>query len=270
MSPEAAPATPAAAESTTPLKQVIEDVLAVVATQYSLWDRDVLILMQAKEDQWGSTALGCPEEGETTYADVMVDGWDLRVLHRGPGGGAALVRLHISKDLSMLRACHGDAEDLAELYPIRIERVVDGDTVVAVPTEGGGGFRVRLGDVDAHESCTELGRRATEFASEWAAQASDLYLAVQDIDQYSRVVGHVVDQANATSMNVELVRNGMAFVYGGPHTSDDVYRAEVEANAKGIGVWSAPGGAAVTVGGFVRPWEWRKTLKCVNGQVAQR
>ena len=202
---------------------------------------------------------------------VTPTGWEVRVLQLGPASQAAVGKLRMREDLTTVSICPMGNDGMVFRYPIRASRVLDGDTLSVTPIWGSAKtFRVRLLDIDAHESCTEPGLWATEFAEGWVARAGDgLHLVILDVDQYGRVLGYVVDES-ALSLNEALLLGGLAFVYGDLSTPPALYEMEAEARERRHGVWSTPDGSAVEVNGFLRPWDWRKVLTCEDGQVVYR
>jgi hypothetical protein len=71
-------------------------------------------------------------------------------------------------------------------------------------------------------------------------------------DRYGRILGEVY--TGKTNSNLELVRRGEAFAYRQYLSGCDrntYLDSEAQAELKGIGVWSVPGG-------ITRPWDWRR------------
>ena len=246
-----------------------ENIAVSLAAAYPSWDWDNLFLLSIEQGAWESSGAECT--GADGAGVTIPTGWEVRVLQLGPAGQSAVGKLRMREDLTTVSICPMGNDDMAFRYPIRASRVLDGDTLSAAPTWGSAKtFRVRLLDIDAHESCTEPGRWATGFAKDWVARAGDgLHVVILDVDQYGRVLGYVVDESTL-SLNEALLLGGFAFVYGDLSTPLGLYQMEAEARERRHGVWSTSDSSAVEVNGFVRPWDWRKVLTCKDGQVVHR
>jgi micrococcal nuclease len=152
----------------------------------------------------------------------------------------------------------GDPPAGAALLDARVERVVDGDTLVA--RAGGARFRVRLLGIDTPESVAP--DRPVECFGPEAARETERLLPpgtrvrletdpTQDrVDDFGRLLAYVIPRAGGPPVNQRLVREGYAEVY--------VYRgrefrrlpafaaAERTARAEGRGLWGRCAGAAAT------------------------
>ena len=135
-----------------------------------------------------------------------------------------------------------------------VERVVDGDTIVA--RIGGRSETVRLIGVDAPESVAPTrpvqcyGKEASLFLSAMLPAGTEISL-VRDAearDVYDRLLGYVVRSSDGLFVNLELVAAGYAAVLSYPpndHYADALDRAQTEAVVSGRGLWSACGGPDV-------------------------
>ena len=135
-----------------------------------------------------------------------------------------------------------------------VERVVDGDTIVA--RIGGRSETVRLIGVDAPESVAPTrpvqcyGKEASLFLATMLPAGTEISL-VRDAearDVYDRLLGYVVRSADGLFVNLELVAAGYAAVLSYPpndHYADVLDRAQAEAVVSGRGLWSACGGPDV-------------------------
>ena len=135
-----------------------------------------------------------------------------------------------------------------------VERVVDGDTIVA--TIGGRSETVRLIGVDAPESVAPTrpvqcyGKEASGFLDAVLPAGTEITLLrdVEARDVYDRLLGYVVRSSDGLFVNLELVAAGYAAVLSYPpndHYADVLDRAQAEAVASGRGLWSACGGPDV-------------------------
>jgi len=146
----------------------------------------------------------------------------------------------------------GDGAELAG----RVERVVDGDTLVV--RAGGERLRVRLLGVDAPESVRPnspvecFGPEASRRAHELLPAGSPVRLLTdptQDrVDDYGRLIAYAFVPGRTAPVNERLVREGYAQVYVYRRRAFlrlDAFRvAEREARAEGRGLWSRCAGAA--------------------------
>ncbi|MDE0163348.1 MAG: thermonuclease family protein [Acidimicrobiaceae bacterium] len=135
-----------------------------------------------------------------------------------------------------------------------VERVVDGDTIVA--RIGDRSETVRLIGVDAPESVAPTrpvqcyGKEASLFLAAMLPVGTDISL-VRDVearDVYDRLLGYVVRSSDGLFVNLELVAAGYAAVLSFPpndHYAGVMDRAQTEAVASGRGLWSACGGPDV-------------------------
>ena len=150
----------------------------------------------------------------------------------------------------------GDPPTGAPLLDARVERVVDGDTLVA--RAGGERFRVRLLGIDTPESVAPdrpvecLGPEAARRAEQLLPPGTPVRLetdATQDrVDDFGRLMAYVVPRAGGEPVNERLVREGFAEVYvyrgRGFRRIEDFRAAEREARSARRGLWGRCAGAA--------------------------
>jgi len=135
--------------------------------------------------------------------------------------------------------------------PARVERVVDGDTLLLVS-----GARVRLQGIDAPETkhpdlpVQPWGPQASRFTADFIGER-DVHLRFdrERIDQYGRFLAYVY--VGDRMLNEELLRAGLARARLEYNYSDAMKRrfkaAQAEAKEAGRGIWSAderPGATA--------------------------
>ena len=135
-----------------------------------------------------------------------------------------------------------------------VERVVDGDTLVA--DVGGVRERVRLLGIDTPESVAEE-RPDQCYGEESAAELTALLPAGTEItlvldeeprDQYDRLLAYVVRTDDQLFVNLHMVELGYAgtLIYRpNDHYADVLEEAEREAARAGTGLWSICGGPDV-------------------------
>jgi micrococcal nuclease len=126
----------------------------------------------------------------------------------------------------------------------RVERVVDGDTLVLA-----GGERVRLIGVDTPETKKPgtpiecFGKKASAFTTAFVeGKRVRLELDVEERDRYGRLLAYVERVQDGLSVNAELVRRGYATALTIPPNvrhADDYARLARVARERGRGLWSA-------------------------------
>ncbi len=89
-----------------------------------------------------------------------------------------------------------------------VSRVVDGDTLVLTPGEGGAPVTVRIEGIDAPESCQPGGREATDALKE-LVRGKTLTLRSVARDEHARTVGKLFD--GTLDVGDRLVRDGHAW-----------------------------------------------------------
>ena len=134
----------------------------------------------------------------------------------------------------------------------RVERVVDGDTIVVELASGQ--ETVRLIGIDTPESADPrqpvecFGREASAHASELLPAGSRVRLVrdVEPRDRYDRLLAYVYRLPDELFVNLALVRDGYAVPLTYPpnvaHT-EEILAASREAREAGRGLWSACDGA---------------------------
>ena len=135
-----------------------------------------------------------------------------------------------------------------------VERVVDGDTIIA--RIGNRSETVRLIGLDAPESVAPtrpvqcFGKEASDFLAAALPAGTEITL-VRDAearDVYDRLLGYVVRSSDGLFVNLELVAAGYAAALHYPPNdqyADVLDRAQAGAVASGRGLWSACGGPDV-------------------------
>ncbi len=138
-----------------------------------------------------------------------------------------------------------------------VERVVDGDTIIAAI--GGRSETVRLIGLDAPESVAPtrpvqcFGPEASQFLGAVLPAGTEITL-VRDVearDIYDRLLGYVVRSHDGLFVNLEIVAAGYAAVLIYPpndHYAEAFSWAEAQAVASGLGLWSVCGGPDVPLG----------------------
>ena len=119
---------------------------------------------------------------------------------------------------------------------VTITRVIDGDTV-DVTDKWGDTTRVRLYAIDAPERSQPYGKWATDVLD--SVNGSDWMLRVQDTDRYGRIVGVLYDGEDIeNSLNVQMVRGGVAYHYDRYGALPGGAKAEGYARGARAGLWA--------------------------------
>ncbi len=123
--------------------------------------------------------------------------------------------------------------------------VSDGDTITVL--QNGKGERIRLHGIDCPEKRQAFGTRAKQFTSTLVF-GNTVTVQVVDRDRYGRTVG-VVLLPDGRSLNHELVRAGLAWMYRRYTNDQSLSDLEEEARVARRGLWADAEP--------VPPWEWR-------------
>ncbi len=130
---------------------------------------------------------------------------------------------------------------------LRVIGIKDGDTVVlltAAKTE----ITVRLSEIDAPERKQAFGTVSRTFLSDLIF-GKEVKLEKLGKDRYGRTLGFIYLR-NGTNVNVEMVKNGMAWQYEKYSKSVVLKKAQASAKSMKAGLWRDPYPVA--------PWEFRR------------
>ncbi len=141
------------------------------------------------------------------------------------------------------------SQTLAADFTGRVVGVADGDTITVL--HNGKGERIRLHGIDCPEKRQAFGKRAKQLTSNLVFGKTVTVQPV-DRDRYGRTVG-VVLLPDGRSLNHELVRAGLAWMYRRYTNDQSLSDLEEEARVARRGLWDDPHA--------VPPWEWRITRK---------
>jgi len=143
-------------------------------------------------------------------------------------------------------AVNADCTPTRALQPVRLERIVDGDTV-----QLRGGERVRLIGLNAPElgrngkASEPLAAQAKQALTELLPRDRDIYLeaGAEARDRHGRRLAHLFLRRNGGSVEAEQLRRGLGFHVVVPpnnaHTNC-LALAERDARRLRIGVWNTP------------------------------
>jgi endonuclease YncB( thermonuclease family) len=125
------------------------------------------------------------------------------------------------------------SDALAAQFIAKVNRVVDGDTVV-VTTGEGKSVRIRMSDIDAPEKDQPWGPEATQALNVLIRDKTVLVIAV-DTDRYGRVVATLFEADK--NINQAMVEQGHAWVYRGYLRDSSLLNLESSARSQQIGLW---------------------------------
>lgn len=129
------------------------------------------------------------------------------------------------------------------VFPVEVERVIDGDTILA------SGVRYRLAGIDAPELSQEFGQEAKEFLEALLASSDQITVEVEGVDRYGRSLAHVF--VSGINVSEILLENGFAHVfYTENKKQNEHFKKLVDFAKKGrAGLWFNPDA--------VNPYEYR-------------
>ncbi len=137
------------------------------------------------------------------------------------------------------------SQTLAADFSGRVVGVSDGDTITVM--HNGKGERIRLHGIDCPEKRQAFGKRAKQFTSNLVF-AKTVTVQALDLDRYGRTVG-VVLLPDGRSLNHELVRAGLAWMYRRYTNDQSLSDLEEKARVARRGLW--------VDANPIPPWEWR-------------
>jgi len=142
-----------------------------------------------------------------------------------------------------------ETEDVAWIGPYKVLKVADGDSFSV--QKGRASLAIRLFGIDAPEH-DQPGSDESRSAARQLLLGQKVWLVVEDTDRYGRIVAWVFLQQDGSSINQQLVSQGMAWVYQQYSEAPELIEAEQQARATRRGIWRRPETQQIP------PWEWRK------------
>ena len=144
-------------------------------------------------------------------------------------------------------------------FPASVNRVIDGDTVVALTSSGE--IRVRVAQIDAPERSQSFGHEATQCLASMV-QNRDVSLCTAGNDRYGRTVANIA--VGAVDVGEQMVARGCAWAYTKYlEAGSQLPTIQWQASVSGVGLWAYGYGTA--------PWEYRAGVGPVyflNGMTA--
>ena len=131
------------------------------------------------------------------------------------------------------------------LEGLKIERVVDGDTVHVFYQDEV--YKIRLTEIDAPERDQPYGSNSTEYLKSLLKEGM-VDVDISGTDRYGRKLGRLYWQGK--DINRELVSAGYAWVYDQYVTDNSFYENQSKARNSKKGLWEDQNP--------LEPWNWRK------------
>ena len=130
-----------------------------------------------------------------------------------------------------------------------VVRVADGDTITVLD-DSKKQHKVRLVKIDAPEKAQAYGQASKKHLSSFVAGKA-VTVEYEKKDQYGRILGEVF--VGELNVNLQMVKDGMAWHYAYYDNTPSYTEAEKEARAKKLGLWQDPNP--------VPPYEFRKRAR---------
>lgn len=133
------------------------------------------------------------------------------------------------------------AKTQAETFRGRVVKVYDGDSIAIVLLDTLEEHEIRLQAVDAPENGQPCWRDAQLFLAE-LLHGQIVRVEVEKRDKYKRLVGRVFINETGLDVEMELIRNGLAWHYAYYNQEPELAKAQEKAQSEKIGIWkeSAP------------------------------
>ena len=139
----------------------------------------------------------------------------------------------------------------------KVVGVSDGDTITVL-YQGNKQYKVRLQHIDCPESAQDFGSKAKKALS---AKVFSKVVTVKwdEMDRYKRILGDVY--VGKQWVNLEMVKEGMAWHYKYYSKDAAMAAAETKARAAKVGIWSMPNPTP--------PWDFRRGKGVAKLEIGQ-
>jgi endonuclease YncB( thermonuclease family) len=138
---------------------------------------------------------------------------------------------------------------LADELRGKVVSIADGDTITVLDADKKQ-HKVRLTGIDAPEKKQAFGAKSKDRLGELVA-GKDVVVEWKENDTYGRTLGKV--RQGPLDVNLQMVKDGLAWHYRRYSNSAELSGAEAEAKAGKKGLWVDPSP--------VPPWEFRRLKK---------
>lgn len=152
--------------------------------------------------------------------------------------------------LFFIGCAEAEAESKQQTYLVRINRIVDGDTIYG--TYQNYPVKIRLYGIDSPEKKQSFGTEATEKLAQLVNINEEFLVEVVDFDNFGRAVG-IIHLKNGKTVQEELLKNGIVWFYP-QYCKLNICNSwkELEKTAQNneLGLWSEKSPTP--------PWEFRR------------
>ena len=132
----------------------------------------------------------------------------------------------------------------------KVVAITDGDTFKLL-IQDSIVHRIRIANIDSPERKQPFSTKAKQFTSN-AIFGKTVNVEVLSTDRYGRLIGIVIYN-DSLNLNLELVKNGLAWHYIKYSNDSLLQKLENEARRNKIGLWQDVNA--------IPPWEWRANKK---------
>ena len=138
-------------------------------------------------------------------------------------------------------------EAYGQRFTVKVVGVTDGDTFTAINRDNLQ-LKIRVYGIDAPEKGQDFGKRAKQALSDYIF-GKEVTIDVQKTDGWGRYVSYVYT-ADGKDVSLMMLKDGMAWHFKKYDLTEEYAKAEEQAKAKKVGLWSMPNPVA--------PWDYRK------------
>lgn len=138
-------------------------------------------------------------------------------------------------------------EAYGQRFTVKVVGVTDGDTFTAINRDNLQ-LKIRVYGIDAPEKGQDFGKRAKQALSDYIF-GKEVTIDVKKTDGWGRYVSYVYT-ADGKDVSLMMLKDGMAWHFKKYDLTEEYAKAEEQAKAKKVGLWSMPNPVA--------PWDYRK------------
>lgn len=149
--------------------------------------------------------------------------------------------------LLILSLISGGLNAIAQKFPVKVVGVTDGDTFTVVNKDNLQ-LKIRIWGIDAPEKGQDYGNKAKQVLSDYI-YGKEIVIDVQSRDSWGRYISYVFTP-EGKDISLIMLNEGMAWHFTKYDSTEEYHRAEEEARAKRIGLWS--------IADPIAPWDYRK------------
>ena len=148
--------------------------------------------------------------------------------------------------------------EIEQRIQCKVVGVSDGDTITCL-TEQKEQLKIRLYQIDAPEGKQDFGQRSKKTLSDMVF-GKQVKIESHGTDKYKRTLGTIF--LDDMDVNLEMIKQGMAWVYIQYAKDKAYFDAEQQARNSGAGLWQQSN--------YIEPWEWRKGKRAPVNNVVEK